>query len=187
MSPPHDSTRHHDPHRPPDYGLRFCPKCGGGLEPRMEAEGEPAFPTCAVCSFIYYFDPKLAAGVIPRIGDRIGLIRRGIEPGLGLWTFPAGYVNRGEKVEEAAMRETLEESCLEVRLDGLVGVYSYTGRPVVIIVYAGEVVGGSLACGAEATEARAFGRGEIPWDELAFQSVRDGLRDFLRTRPLARS
>jgi hypothetical protein len=70
-------------HDPPDYGLRHCPKCAGALEPRHEAEGEPAFPTCVACGFIYYFDPKLAAGVIPRIGDRVGLIRRAIEPGYG--------------------------------------------------------------------------------------------------------
>ena len=180
MSPPHDPSRPHDPRDPPDYGLRFCPKCAGPLVGRREASGEPAFPTCATCGFIYYYDPKLAAGVIPRIGDRIGLIRRGIEPGLGLWTFPAGYVNRGERVEEAAVRETLEEICLEVRVERLVGVYSYAGRPVVIVVYSGEATGGRLGCGAEALEAREFSTEEIPWADLAFPSVRDGLRDYLR-------
>jgi ADP-ribose pyrophosphatase YjhB (NUDIX family) len=175
----HDPSHPHDPHDPPDYGLRFCPKCAGPLAGEREAKGEPPFPTCSACGFIYYFDPKLAAGVIPRIGDRIALIRRAIEPGLGLWTFPAGYVNRGEKVEEAAARETLEEACLDVEIDRLVGVYSYTGRPVVIVVYTGPATGGALGCGVEAAEARAFAPSEIPWDELAFASVRDGLRDFL--------
>jgi ADP-ribose pyrophosphatase YjhB (NUDIX family) len=136
------------------------------------------FPACAACGFIYYFDPKLAAGVIPVIGDKIGLIRRSIEPGYGLWTFPAGYVNRGEKVEEAAVRETREEACLDVRLEGLVGVYSYPGRPVVIVVYAGVAIGGALGPGAEALEAEAFTPDEIPWSDLAFPSVRDGLRDY---------
>jgi 8-oxo-dGTP diphosphatase len=154
---------------------------------RSEADGEPPFPTCTVCGFIYYIDPKLAAGVIPLVGDRIALIRRGIEPGYGRWTFPAGYVNRGERVEEAATRETLEESRLVVRIDRLVGVYSYTGRPVVIVVYVGAAVGGELACGHEAIEARAFRADEIPWNELAFPSVTDSLRDYLglgsRSRP----
>ena len=179
-NPLHDSTVRHDPHDPPDYGLKHCPRCAGPLEGRREADGEPTFPTCVACGFIYYFDPKLAAGVIPRIGDRVGLIRRAIEPGYGLWTFPAGYVNCGERVEEAAIRETREEACLDVRIDRLVGVYSYTGRPVVIVVYEGIVTGGALGCGEEAIEARAFARGEIPWGELAFASVRDGLRDFIR-------
>lgn len=177
-----DPNRPHHPQDPPDYGLKHCPRCAGALEARHEAEGEPAFPTCVACGFIYYFDPKLAAGVIPRIGDRIGLIRRAIEPGYGLWTFPAGYVNRGEKVEEAAVRETFEEACLEVRIEGLVGVYSYTGRPVVIVVYAGEAVGGALGCGSEALQAAMFSEDAIPWDELAFPSVRDGLRDYIRSR-----
>lgn len=182
MTPSHDPSRLHDPHAPPDYGLRFCPRCAGPLAGRREAAGEPAFPTCTACGFIYYYDPKLAAGVIPEIGGRIGLIRRGIEPGLGLWTFPAGYVNRGEKVEEAAVRETFEEACVGVSLERLVGVYSYTGRPVVIVVYAGTVTSGAIACGAEALEAREFSTDEIPWSELAFPSVRDGLQDYLRAR-----
>ena len=180
MIPIHDPTVRHDPHDPPDYGLRHCPRCAGPLEGKREAEGEPAFPTCASCGFIFYFDPKLAAGVIPRVDGKIGLIRRSIEPGYGLWTFPAGYVNRGEKVEAAAVRETLEEACLEVRIERLVGVYSYTGRPVVIVVYAGEATGGALGCGAEALEARAFAPAELPWGELAFPSVTDGLRDYLK-------
>lgn len=176
----HDPTVPHDPNEPPDYGLKHCPRCAGPLEGRSEAAGEPAFPTCAACGFIYYFDPKLAAGVIPTIGDRIGLIRRAIEPGYGLWTFPAGYVNRGERVEEAAIRETREEACLEVAIERLVGVYSYAQRPVVIVVYEGTVTGGTLSCGVEALESRAFAPDEIPWDDLAFSSVRDGLRDHLR-------
>jgi ADP-ribose pyrophosphatase YjhB (NUDIX family) len=180
----HDPSHPHDPRDPPDYGLRFCPRCAGPLAGQSEAEGEPRFPTCAACGFIYYYDPKLAAGVIPEIEGRIGLIRRAIEPGLGLWTFPAGYVNRGEKVEQAAIRETLEEACIEVSLRRLVGVYSYTGRPVVIVVYAGEVTSGCLGCGVEALEARTFAPDEIPWDDLAFPSVREGLRDFLRMRSL---
>ena len=182
MSPPHDPSKYHLAHDPPDYGLRFCPKCAGALEGRQESAGEPSFPTCAACGFIYYYDPKLAAGVIPSIDGKIGLIRRGIEPGLGLWTFPAGYVNRGERVEEAAARETFEEACLEVRIEDLIGVYSYAGRPVVIVVYAGAVVGGTLACGAEALETRLFAPEEIPWSALAFPSVRDGLRDYLKKR-----
>src|SRR5437867_3203056 len=153
MSSPHDPAHLHDPRDPPDYGLRYCPKCAGPLAGRQEAAGEPELPTCQSCGFIYYYDAQPAAGVIPSIGGKVGLIRRGIEPGLGLWTFPAGYVNRGEKVEEAAVRETLEEACVEVRVERLVGVYSYTGRPVVIVVYSGEATGGRTGCGAEALEA----------------------------------
>ncbi len=94
--------------------------------------------------------------------------------------LPWGVREPGEKVEAAAVRETLEEACLEVRIERLVGVYSYTGRPVVIVVYAGEATGGALGCGAEALEARAFAPGEIPWGELAFRSVTEGLRDYLK-------
>jgi len=113
-------------------------------------------------------------------GGGVVLLRRGIEPAMGKWVFPGGYVDRGESTTEAAVRETREESHLEVETRSLLGVYSYPRSPNVIIVYVAEVVGGALAAGDESTEAGTFPLGRIPWDELAFPSTVEALREFER-------
>jgi ADP-ribose pyrophosphatase YjhB (NUDIX family) len=160
--------------------FRFCPQCGGALETRLLKAGEPERLVCARCGFVFYLDPKLAVGTIIRDDrHRIVLVRRAIEPGYGKWVFPGGYVDRGEELQAAAVREALEETGLRVRLDGLVDIYSYAGHIPVIVVYAATMLGGCLGCDDEGLEARFFEPGEIPWDELAFRSTREALQQFL--------
>jgi 8-oxo-dGTP diphosphatase len=159
--------------------FRFCPTCGTTLIARVVKAGEPARPTCADCSFIHFDDPKLAAGCIVEIDGAIVLLRRSIEPGYGKWVFPGGYVDRGERVEDAACRETREEASLDVRVTSLLNVYSYPGRPVVVVVYTAEHVGGLFEAADEALEGRLFAPDALPWDELAFPSTWDALRDYV--------
>src|SRR6476620_6980281 len=100
---------------------RFCPKCGGALEQRSLKASDPARLVCSQCGFIFYLDPKVAVGtIIETPGSRLVLVRRAIAPGYGLWVFPGGYVDRGEALTAAAIREAREESGLEIRLDGLI-------------------------------------------------------------------
>ena len=143
---------------------------------------EPPRLVCGSCKFVFYVDPKVAVGAICETPEGIVLLRRGIEPGRGKWVFPGGYVDRGETLEEAARRETREEIGSDVRIDHLVNVYSYAGRPVVVIVYAAELLGGPPRAGDEALEVGSFAPGAIPWDDLAFRSTREGLRDYLDGR-----
>jgi 8-oxo-dGTP diphosphatase len=159
--------------------FRFCPACGGTLEARQLKAGDPARLVCARCGFILYLDPKVAVGtVIAAADERIVLVRRAIEPGYGLWVFPGGYVDRGEEVTVAAMREAREEAGLQVRLDGLINIYSYPGRPIIVVVYRASIVGGDLQIDDESLEARLFSRAEIPWNDLAFRSTREALEDY---------
>jgi ADP-ribose pyrophosphatase YjhB (NUDIX family) len=116
------------------------------------------------------------------VGDRILLARRAIEPGYGLWVYPGGFVDLGESPADAARREAMEEACVEVRIEGLVGVYHSQKRAVVIAVYAGPVVAGSPAPGDETMAVRLVHPQELPWDELAFESTRQAIRDFLAGR-----
>lgn len=161
-----------------DYS--FCPRCGGELALRTIKAGEPDRLVCQRCGFIFYLDPKVAVGTI--IADErshIVLVKRAIEPGYGKWVFPGGYVDRGEDVKSAAVREAREEAGIDVRLERLINVYSYPGRAPVIIVYAATLIGGCLACDDEGLEARLFAPEEIPWDELAFRSTYEALREYL--------
>ncbi len=159
---------------------KFCPVCGAALEQKLLKAGEPERLVCTRCGFVFYLDPKVAVGTIVRTdGDRLVLVRRAIEPGYGKWVFPGGYVDRGEPLTEAARREAREECGLDVRLDGLVNIYSYAGRAPVIVVYAATAVGGSLCGDDECLEAAIFDASAIPWSELAFRSTQDGLRDYL--------
>lgn len=158
---------------------RYCPRCGGRLEPRKLKESEPERLVCGACAFVFYLDPKVVAGTIFTLDGDLVLLRRGVEPALGKWVFPGGYVDRGESVADAALRETKEESNVDVRLCSLLGVYSYTHSPNVIVVYAAEIVGGELTAGDETVEAKTFPPGAIPWEELAFPSTRDALKDYL--------
>src|SRR6476619_1617215 len=160
--------------------FRFCPRCGGTLERRLLKSTEPERLVCARCGFIFYLDPKIAVGTIIRTeGARLGLVRRAIEPGYGKWVFPGGYVDRGEPLTRAAVREAREECGLDVQLDALVNIYSYPGRAPVIVVYAATVLGGTPCVDDECLETAEFEADAIPWDELAFRSTHEGLRDYL--------
>jgi ADP-ribose pyrophosphatase YjhB (NUDIX family) len=159
---------------------RFCPRCGSALERRRLKPTEPARLVCTRCGFVFYLDPKIAVGTIIRAqSSRIVLVRRAIDPGYGKWVFPGGYVDRGESLTTAAVREAREESGLDVRLDGLVNIYSYAGRAPVIVVYAATALGGEIAIDDESLESGEFDAEEIPWSDLAFTSTAEGLRDYL--------
>jgi 8-oxo-dGTP diphosphatase len=138
---------------------------------------------CPACEFIFYLNPKVVAGTIPVQDGRVLLTRRSINPGRGLWTFPGGFVDFGESVTDAAVRETLEETGLAVDLTGLLNVYSYPGSPV-IIVYTARVTGGTLTPCEENDQLEWLAPDEIPWEALAFDSTREALREWVATRGL---
>jgi len=162
------------------HSYRFCPRCGGALERRLLKPTEPERLVCQQCGFVFYIDPKIAVGTIIRTAsEAIVLVKRAIEPGYGKWVFPGGYVDRGELLTDAAVREAREECGLDVRLDGLVNIYSYPGRAPVVVVYAATPYGGILAVDDEGLEVREFSPPDIPWDSLAFRSTSQGLRDYL--------
>ncbi|MEX2238173.1 MAG: NUDIX hydrolase [Dehalococcoidia bacterium] len=142
----------------------FCQRCGASLEAR-EIFGRSR-PVCPACSYVHFDDPKVAAGVLVSEGSRLLLALRNHEPRTGFWSFPGGFVDRSEGVEEAAIREVREETGLEVVIDELLGVYSQPGEPVIFVAYTGHAVGGRLAAGDEASDAAFFPVDALP--ELAF-------------------
>jgi 8-oxo-dGTP diphosphatase len=159
---------------------RFCPRCAGRLEPRLLKEGEPERLVCGSCSFVFYLGPKLVAGAIVELDGGIVLIQRSIEPGYGRWTFPGGFVERGEVAEAAAARETLEETGLRIEATGIVGLYTYEGQIPAIAVFAARATGGEPTPLDETLAVKSFPRDELPWSEMAFPSTERALNDYLR-------
>ena len=159
--------------------MRFCNRCAAPMVPRR-VEGK-TLPTCPRCGWVVYADPKVAAGAIIEADGRVLLLRRGIEPARGRWTFPGGYVDRGEPVPAAAAREAHEETGVRVAVGELLGVYSRRGDPVVLIVYRARVTAGEPRLGPETLELRWVEPEGIPWDELAFPTTAAALTDWRRT------
>lgn len=160
--------------------LRYCPLCRGSLtEKELPTQDRPRL-TCDSCGYILYRNPKVVAGTIPQEDNQVYLLRRGLEPRRGTWTFPAGYLEWGETTEEAALRETLEETGLGVDLESLLNVYSRPEAGVVVVVYLARVVRGKPTLGLETLEIRAFGPEDMPWEDLSFPSTRWALADWVR-------
>ena len=175
-----DHHAHHTGYAHSHIEYRYCPKCGGGLDKKIVKSNEPRRLVCQACAFIFYQDPKVVAGTVFTLNGGIVLLKRGVEPAMGKWVFPSGYVDRGESVQDAAVRETKEECLLDVRLGPLLNVYSYPRSPNVIVVYTAEVIGGTLTAADESTEAEVFAVNAVPSDELAFDSTKDALNDYIR-------
>ena len=162
-------------------GNRFCTRCATPLVVQaVDYDGGKEHQVCPACGFVVWADPKVAVlTVIPWDGG-ILLGRRTQNPGKGRWSFPSGFVDRGEVVEEAALRETQEETGLEVELIGLVGVYSEPGNPVIVISYAAELRGGSLRADDDLIELQAFDPERLP--DMAFPHDTRIVQDWLALR-----
>jgi ADP-ribose pyrophosphatase YjhB (NUDIX family) len=153
----------------------FCPRCGSKLGQLLH-EGKSR-PHCHCCGQTVFLDPKVAAVVVTTVQDQFVMVKRGVEPAMGQWAFPSGYVDRGESVEDAAVREVEEETGLIVEVTDLLGVYSNRGQRVVLVAYAAKVLGGSMRAGHDAREVGLFGRDDLP--DLPFPNDNAILRDWL--------
>lgn len=159
--------------------FRFCPVCATPLvEKHIEPE-DKVRSVCPSCDFIHYRNPTPAAGVVLMDGSRILMVKRKYPPRVGMWTLPAGFVETGEDVAECAVRETKEETGLDVDIVRLFNVYTAMDDPraaVVLIIYVGRQTGGALQCGDDASDARFFGLDVLPPD-IAFTAHKHALTD----------
>ena len=142
---------------------KFCPHCAGQLAPKITDERERL--VCQECGFIFYINPKVAAGALIEVEGRVVLVRRGIEPRAGYWALPSGFAEYGETIEETAIRECREETGLEIELDNLLGVYSVNSDfygHLILVLYSAHIVGGEMVAGDDACEVGLFAPDELP-------------------------
>ena len=163
--------------------INFCSRCGTEMVERVpEGEQRPRME-CPDCGFIAYVNPRLVVTTLPITDEgEVVLIRRGIEPGLGSWAQPGGFLEIDETVTEGAIRETLEETGLLVEPGPVVGFYSRLEAGVVTLVFEARIVGGTPTVSPEALEVRPYAPSAIPWSEIAFKTSWFALRDWIATR-----
>lgn len=162
--------------------MNFCSQCGQPV--RLQVPPNDNLPrfVCDACDTVHYQNPKVVVGCVAQSGDRVLLCRRAIEPRHGLWTIPAGFMENGETLEQAAIRETREEACAEVELHGLYAVFSIPRVNHVYVMFRAGLAEPAFAPGPESLEVRLFEEAEVPWDALAFRVVQETLRRFYRDR-----
>jgi ADP-ribose pyrophosphatase YjhB (NUDIX family) len=162
--------------------MKFCSNCGAPVALRVPAGDNLPRHVCAACDTIHYENPKMVIGCIAEWEDRILLCRRAIEPRHGLWTLPAGFMELGETVAQAALRETLEEANARVELAAMYSVLSVPHVNQVHIFYRGRLLDLDFGPGAESLEVELFAEAEIPWKELAFRTIATTLRHYYGDR-----
>ena len=163
--------------------LNFCSRCGARLR-TGEIPGEDRERlACDACGYIAYVNPRLVVTAIPVTdAGEVVLLRRGIEPAYGSWAQPGGFLEVDETVNQAAIRETFEETGLVVEPGEIVGLYSRLEAAVVAVVFEATIIGGTARTSAEALEVRAFAPDAIPWSGIELMTSRWALRDWVRLR-----
>jgi ADP-ribose pyrophosphatase YjhB (NUDIX family) len=161
--------------------LNYCSRCGAPLRLGPLPNEDRERLGCAACGFVAYVNPRLVVTTLPvtDAGD-VMLLRRGIEPGRGLWAQPGGFMEIDETVQAGAIRETLEETGLIVEPGEIVGLYTRPEAAIVVIAFVARIVGGAPRRTVEALEIRPFAPDAIPWSEIAFRTTEWALRDWVR-------
>jgi ADP-ribose pyrophosphatase YjhB (NUDIX family) len=162
--------------------MNFCSQCGEQVIQRIPEGDSRLRYVCEHCHTIHYQNPNIVAGSLPVWDGKVLLCRRAIEPRLGFWTLPAGFMENGESVEQAARRETVEEACATLHDLHLYTLIDVPHISQVHVFYRAELLSPEFAAGVESLEVQLFDEADIPWDELAFHTVRRTLECFFADR-----
>lgn len=162
--------------------MNYCAQCGARVEFRIPPGDSLPRHVCTQCATIHYENPRLVVGCVAEWQGRILLCRRAIEPRHGLWTLPAGFMENGESTTQGALRETLEEACARIEIDDLFALVNIPHINQVHLFYRGRLRDTDFAAGVESLETALFSEAEIPWRELAFQSVTLCLKTYFADR-----
>ncbi len=162
--------------------MKYCSECGAFTSLRIPPSDTLPRHVCQQCETIHYQNPKVVVGCIPEWQNHILLCKRAIEPQYGLWTFPAGFMENDETIEDAALRETEEEAQTLVALTGLYTVFSIPHVSQVYMVFRAKMKEQKFGAGEESLEVRLFDLDQIPWTELAFQVIEETLRLYTQDR-----
>lgn len=159
-----------------------CQSCGTAVEHKVPADDNRERAVCPSCGHIHYVNPINVVGTLPIWNDQVLLCRRNIEPRLGFWTLPAGFMELGETSEQGALRETDEEAGARIEILGLYSVLNVVSAAQVHLFYRARLLDTVFHPGSETQEARLFTEAEIPWNDLAFRTVKETLKCYFQDR-----
>ena len=162
--------------------MKYCTLCGSTVELRVPQGDNLPRHVCAQCGEIHYVNPKVVVGCIPRWQDKVLLCKRAIEPRLGLWTLPAGFMENNETTIEGAIRETLEEAQARVHIAGLYTLFNLPHINQVYVMFLADLVAPEFGPGSESTEVALYDERDVPWADMAFPVVEQTLRLFFEDR-----
>lgn len=162
--------------------MKFCAECGQPVALKIPDGEHLERHVCTACGTIHYQNPKIVAGCVPQLGSRILLCKRAIEPRRGYWTIPAGFMENGEALQDAAVRESMEEALARVAIGSLLAIVSVLRAHQVHIVFRAQLLDSNFGVGAESLEVGLYEESAIPWSEIAFMSVEFALRSFFADR-----
>ena len=166
--------------RPP---IQHCKDCGALVSYRLPDDGDTkARAICTVCHTVHYENPLNVVGTVPYWGEKVLLCKRNIEPRWGKWTLPAGFMELNETVAEGAARETVEESGAQFEMEGFFSLLNVARVGQVHMFYRARLLSDTFRPGFETIEARLFAEDEIPWDEIAFRTVKVTLERYFADR-----
>ena len=151
--------------------MNYCSDCGNATSLKIPIGDNRKRAVCENCDAIHYQNPKIIAGCVPIFDNKVLLCRRAIEPRLGFWTLPAGFMENNETCLEAALRESEEEAHASIENPIFYGIFDLPHINQVYIFYQGDVVDGSYRPGIESLEVKFFTENDIPWKDLAFPVV----------------
>jgi ADP-ribose pyrophosphatase YjhB (NUDIX family) len=166
--------------------MKFCSNCGHAVVLRVpEGDTRPRH-VCDSCGTIHYVNPRNVVGTIPVWEDKVLLCKRAIEPRYGFWTLPAGFMEIGETTAQGAARETLEEAGARVRMGELFSMMNVPHVHQVHLFYLADLADLDIEAGEESLEVKLVTEAEVPWDDLAFPTVIETLRQFFQERAAGR-
>lgn len=165
-----------------DIHMKFCSQCGAGVELRVpDGDNLPRF-ICVQCETIHYQNPKIVAGSIPEWEDKILLCKRAIEPRVGLWTLPAGFMENRETTLQAAARETREEANAEIEITQLYALFNIPHISQVYLIFRARLLNLEFHPGVESLDVKLFEEKNIPWDKLAFPVITETLERYFKDK-----
>jgi len=163
--------------------IKHCRSCGSAVVYRVPDDGDTRErAVCPQCGTIHYENPLNVVGTVPHLGDKVLLCKRNIEPRKGKWTLPAGFMELEETTAEGAARETVEEAGAHFEMEGLFSVLNVARVGQVHLFYTARLLSDHVNPGHETMEARLYGEAEIPWDEIAFRTVKETLEHYFADR-----